>query len=93
LQSPRSAKCKNNTESVHRISHTTAACHCREQRKRDTQKRGASNKSLDDIAMATASEDKPKISELKDKVHGTTDVGKQADEHSKTAKVIGEYVG
>ena len=78
---------------MHRISHTTAAYHRREQRKRDTQKRGASNKSLDDIAMATASEDKPKISELKDKVCGTTDVGKQADECSKTAKAIGEYVG
>ena len=90
MQSPRSAKCKNNTESVHRISHTTAAHHRRVQRKRDAQKRGASNKSLDDITMA---EDKSKISELKDKVCRITDVGKQADECSKTAKAIGEHVG
>jgi len=38
-------------------------------------------------------EDKSKISELKDEVCGITDVGKQADECSKTAKAIGEHVG
>jgi len=38
-------------------------------------------------------EEKSKISELKDKVCRIMDVGKQANEHSKTAKAIGEYVG
>ena len=43
--------------------------------------------------MATASEDKPKISELKDHVYGMTDVGKQANQYNKTMKVIGQYIG
>ena len=36
--------------------------------------------------MATASEDKPKIAELKDHVYGMTDVGKQADQYNKTTR-------
>ena len=43
--------------------------------------------------MATASEDKPKIAELKDNVYGMTDVGKQADQYNKTTKAIGHYIG
>ena len=41
----------------------------------------------------TIEEDKPKISELKGHVYGMTEIGKQADQYTKTTKAIGEYVG
>ena len=43
--------------------------------------------------MATASEDKSKISELKDHVYGMMDVGKQANQYTRTMKAIRQYIG
>ena len=45
------------------------------------------------MSMSSELEEKVPIAELKGKVHVTADVGKQADQYTKTTKAIGEYIG